>query len=172
MEADMDKGTRTRKLEIRKIDGYGNGKNDCLVTVTLALRDTQQGPAFSALCDVWEPSRRDILLGGQAFDTVRSLHPDIMEDRLFATVFALWEKHHLNDLHAGTPAQENAIDEAIREDLLPERAGFDLKVSYLKLVGLYVDGGHRYGSSWLYREIPEADLALIEDMIADPDRHR
>lgn len=75
-------------------------------------------------------------------------------------IYRLWQEYHLNDLHAGTPKQENLIK-------MGHLAGVDLSTYDKELEFLdeyYVkfdelDGKpYQYGSSWLYRPIPETDL--------------
>lgn len=72
-------------------------------------------------------------------------------------LLSLWNKYHLNDMHAGTVVQEEAIDEWKKKN--PAHVSHDAIVSFLKSKKLYVhhlpDGTpYTYGSAWLYRDLP------------------
>lgn len=65
----------------------------------------------------------------------------------------LWHKYHLNGMNAGTEKQEEALKKW-REKNKIEGWAYDDEVKYLKSIKLYEDKGYKYGSSWLYRELP------------------
>ena len=85
----------------------------------------------------------------------------------------LWKRWHLNDMRAGTPAQEEAIRaHRKRIDTAEGRRAFDdyrARCSYLESIGLLVDDGYIYGSSWLVEEVP-ADV--LEWLAGLPDTDR
>lgn len=73
----------------------------------------------------------------------------------FDRIMEVWEKYHLNDMHAGTQKQEQFIKEHIKTH------DYDTICEELKKAGLYEDNGYRYGSGWLYEPIPESVLNEI-----------
>jgi len=79
----------------------------------------------------------------------------------------IWDRWHLNDMHAGTMQQENAVDTWIKSGNVYE---YDYVVAHLKSVGLYVDHtrvpGYKYGTAWLRHELP-ADIENLLDTVCD-----
>lgn len=164
-----------REIEIQKVDGYNNGIKNCMVSVDLEFKDGN----FSACADLWNANHSDILMGGQCFDDLINEYPELKKNDLFMEVYDLWKNYHLNDMHAGTPEQEAAI-----EKWKADGNKYDYKEAckYLETVGLYevpIETAHfnnpgakkpdektyRYGHGWLKEEIPEADIARIESLI-------
>lgn len=60
----------------------------------------------------------------------------------------IWEKYHLNDIHAGTKKQEKAIEKCKSKD-------YNTQIKFLKSQKLYIDEGYKYGSGWLTRGLPK-----------------
>jgi hypothetical protein len=72
---------------------------------------------------------------------------------------AVWDRWHLNDMRAGTPAQQACLAEH-------EFPGypinhFDWAQAVLDRAGLQPDGGYRYGSAWLTEEVPDDVLDYL-----------
>lgn len=69
----------------------------------------------------------------------------------------IWNKWHLNDMHAGTQLQENAVKAWLKETR--ERYEYQHIVKYLKSIGLHTDHtkvpGYKYGTAWLKQDLPE-----------------
>ena len=63
---------------------------------------------------------------------------------IYLEVFRLWKNYHLNDMHAGCEHQKKST---LAGEICPVC-------------------GYRYGSAWLYREIPEKDLEAIKHLFA------
>lgn len=78
-------------------------------------------------------------------------------------LFEIWDEWHLNDHRAGTPKQMNAINIWKREVVRPGglRYEYDRAVEYLKEIGLYEDGGYRYGTEWKKEEVPDDVLKWL-----------
>ena len=135
---------------IIKFDGYTN-----LVKrksrSEIKLRGTEEKPILS-ICG----SMRGC--SGQCLDTIAKYN----SDPLFRTLYRLWKRYHLNDMHVGTETQEKAIERWQKEG---HRYDYGEVCEYLKSIGLYEDNGYRYGSGWLYRPIPEEDLEIIKSII-------
>ena len=84
--------------------------------------------------------------------------------------FAVWERWHLNDLTAGSPAQEEFLrTHAAEWETYKANAGsipshYTWACKVLATAGLHPDPGHngyRYGSAWLKEEVPEDVLAWL-----------
>lgn len=89
----------------------------------------------------------------------------LSDDKLFVKIHTLWKNYHLNNMHAGTPAQEQAIE---KWELQGNEYNYTKACEYLKSIGLYEDPNHdnyMYGHGWLKEEIPEEDLELIKSII-------
>jgi len=77
----------------------------------------------------------------------------------------VWERWHLNDLNAGTPAQMDALRSPEFRALGPYT--YDGAVTFLKEQGLYEvpspdgRGSYRYGTAWLKEDVPEEVLARL-----------
>lgn len=158
---------RLRKtFSLGKIDYNGSGRRNCEVTVDVRLRYRNDEPEFSASAYVWNPRRTDIYTGGQIFDGLKCY----MHSPLFDKIYEYWKQYHLNTMHAGTPEQEDALEQW-HESLQghDKIALFDYKrdCEYLKSIGLYEvewEGQpYRYGSAWLTRPIPED---VVEEIIS------
>ena len=107
-------------------------------------------------------------MGGQCLDSIAKY----VENDTFKLIYKMWEKYHLNGMHAGTHAQEEALKEAVKSGKL-ERYGannYTETCDYLKSIGLYeveYNGKpYKYGHGWLFWEIPEEDLKQIEKLLA------
>ena len=72
----------------------------------------------------------------------------------FDEIMEVWEKYHLNDMHAGTPTQEKLLHSANIID-------YDEAIEYLKKNNLYIDNGHKYGSGWRLEKIPSSVLDKV-----------
>jgi hypothetical protein len=75
----------------------------------------------------------------------------------------VWKKYHLNDMKAGTPKQEEALRKWRAKHKIKEWV-YDESVKYLKSIGLYNDGGYRYGTGWLREEVPESAIAFLKSL--------
>ena len=93
--------------------------------------------------------------GGQNMDDLRASTGRNGIDT--SHLVALWERNHLNDLHAGTARQELVVNglrllrpNASYAELYPQVAG---------------DRGYKYGSAWLYKPVPADDVANVIRML-------
>lgn len=136
---------RTIKIGTFAVNGINRG-----VYVTLRLKDNEDGkPIFSCSGEVKRCA------WGQCYETIDKAAHD---NPRWKVIYKLWRKYHLNDLHAGTEAQEKALEQCPSTD-------YEERCEYLKSVNLYEDNGYKYGSAWLYRAIPEKDLKAIRHII-------
>lgn len=120
---------------------------------------------FSASGTLYEKNRSkwECDMCGQCLDSLSEL----IDDPVFTQIYWLWKRYHLNDLHAGTPVQEYALEHAPNGSLL--EADYKDRCEYLKSIGLYEVGGHKYGHGWLTEQIESHDLELIKSIATSPD---
>lgn len=153
-----------KRISFGKIAFVGNRKiNE--VEVVLELNETDDGPVFSASCNVWNSRHSDIVAGGQCFETLNGYFKD---NELFNEIVSLWKRNHLNELTPGTPEQMECI--RIHKDEINEADGWYTKeLNLLKKYNLdvvkYKGKPYKYGSEWIYRPIPEPDLNRIKEII-------
>jgi len=141
-------------LDFGKIDYDNSGEKKCRVTIEVNLNQKEKGTCLSICGNIWNPRETDIYCGGQCYDTLKELFP---HNQKMKRIIEVWERYHLNDMKAGTPAQEKLVEEYTKDN------GFDYTAvcEYLKQNDLYIDNGYRYGSSWLFEEIPAEIIAEI-----------
>lgn len=99
-------------------------------------------------------------LDAEELDEIATKH------KVFAVIRKLWSKYHLNDLHAGTKEQEQALAEAYdKQNTKSFLKSFEEKCEYLKSIGLYEveyqGKPYRYGSGWIFSPIPQNELDKI-----------
>lgn len=167
-------------LEFGKVDGYNIGRENCLVTADIELTDDG---CFSATANLWKPSNTDIIMGGQCIDFLYQEYEKLRNNPEFCELKDLWEKYHLNNFHAGTKAQEDALKEAVNKGILKTYGANNYKEScdYLASIDLLYDKNYlsnkqvingniemkpyKYGSGWIKEDIPENDLKRIKSLI-------
>lgn len=74
---------------------------------------------------------------------------------------ALWDRWHLNDLTAGSPAQETWVREHAVEFPGYPKSHYEWACEGLAAAGLHPDNGYKYGSARLKEEVPEHVLAFL-----------
>jgi hypothetical protein len=77
---------------------------------------------------------------------------------LEAKFIAVWERWHLNDMKAGTPAQEQFLRDT---PIGPCASHYLAALAALTAAGLNPDNGYKYGSAWLREEVPEDVIAFL-----------
>jgi hypothetical protein len=130
------------------------------VDIEMELRYTDKGPELSICGNIWNSRHTDIVIGGQCLDKMNQIE-DIHGNSVFQELYRLHSLYHLNSLHAGTVRQEDALHNSGKH-----LHNYDDQCKYLDSVGLLYDGDYKYGTAWLYREIPENDLNKIKSMLA------
>lgn len=156
-----------KTISFGKVDGYGNGRKTCEVTLELELREDKEGrPVFSVCGNLWNCQHTDILRGGQCVGSLAEHYKSLRNNKLYMRILDLWQKYHLNDMHAGTPEQEKAIKEWKAQG---NTYDYTKACDYLKEIGLYevdLNGEkYKYGHSRLYEAIPAEDLEEIKLII-------
>lgn len=110
-----------------------------------ALKEVR-GNVFSASAIIYR--HNSFVCGGQCLDEPKVLkavmHGKLCEKdkAIYLEIIRLWKNYHLNDMNAGCEHQKKGTP-----------VGETCPVC-----------GYRYGSAWLYREIPEKDLEAIKHL--------
>lgn len=155
---------KENKYYLGKCDGYGRGRAYCDAYITW----TFDGKKFSMCAEVWRPSKSDIIMGGQCVGEVAAMFP---KDKKAQRMVEIWKRWHLNDMKAGSPAQEmwlreNPIDPV--EYTYP-KDHYTVASTKLEAAGLnpdpdYLHNGepYKYGHAWLKEEIPAEVAAEIK----------
>lgn len=158
-------------------------KHPASILITLYLiHDDKNRPVFAVRAGAREMRNAAVMTlawytAKQRDETTDMMRP-LRDDPLFAELYRLYNLYNRNDLHAGTPAQEEAIRQAIRDGELNDPTQVEI-VSYLKSLRLYVDetvrdaagDAHRYGHGRIYAEIPKYDLYRIRHLIETGNIH-
>lgn len=175
----MPSTKKTIFLGLVNMNGYWGDPHavpECPAYAEIELKDklNEDGlrvNVISISATVYNKEKTDIICAGQCLDTIAETN--LGKNALFQEIYYLWKKHHLNDMHAGTPAQEKALRDAVATGALPASSNYTKQVAYLKSVQLYVDDsvkdkngeGYRYGHSWLYQPIPAEDIERINKLL-------
>lgn len=146
-----------RKFNFGKIDFYGSGRKINLVEVEVELSDKG---VFTASATIWNSKKTDCVCAGQCLDEVAK---HVKSDK-FKKIYRLWKQYHLNDMHAGTVRQEEALDAA---GLTNYANNYRKCCEYLESINLLVDDGYKFGTGWLKRDIPVEDVAEIEKLLTE-----
>lgn len=86
--------------------------------------------------------------GGQIVDELNENEMTFNVDpKKVKDIKRIWKQWHLNDLKAGTTAQEKALGRMKKYD-------YNRAVKKLKKKGLYSDRGYKYGHAWLVKPLP------------------
>jgi hypothetical protein len=145
------------RIELGKIDYNNSGRKNCLATFEVELKETEKGLVFSMCANVWNIRKTYIYCGGQCCDTIGECFPN---NKKVQRLVEIWKKYHLNDLNAGTINQENALKNISGHD-------YTEQCKYLESVNLLYDNGYKYGTSWLFRQIPEDVIQEIKELIKE-----
>jgi hypothetical protein len=164
-----------RKIYLGKCDGYGDGRKNCEAYVEFSLNDGR----FSASGEIWKPSKRDIISGGQNLDELIKSFP---KDKDLKKIHRIWKDYHLNDMRPGCEHQrankwhERPIDPSKPLDAYGRFFKGQQQDSWNMLAwilptehpqGLLTKPcetcGYKYGTQWLKEEIPSD---VIEEIIS------
>lgn len=171
-----------------KIDATDDGKRSNQVEVTVRLEtkplatkqvgdERETIDCFSVSAEVWDAFHNDIIYGGQCLDSLLE-YPELANNASYREIHDMWKKYHLNDMHAGTPRQEKALEEAVANGKLATygASNYEETCAYLESIDLLEDKEflvenkdgepvpYKYGHGWLAQEIPAEDLAVCRAM--------
>lgn len=170
----MPTNKKTVFLGLANMNGYWGDPHavpECPAYAEIELENKSKGPVLSISATVYNKYKTDIICAGQCLDTIAETN--LGKNAIFQEIYDLWKKYHLNDMHAGTPAQEKALRDAVATGELSASSNYTEQVAYLKSIRLYVDDSvkdakgeaYRYGHGWLYEPIPVEDIIRIENLL-------
>ena len=137
-----------KKFEFRKNDSEKGRR----IWIEIELTEDN---VFSAHCS------GPAIYWGQALD--RAEKELNINNPVFKKIMYFWRRYHLNDMHAGTPCQENLVKEYTKT----HRYDYTEVCKFLEENNLLYDNGYKYGTSWLKEEIPDDDLQEIRALLAE-----
>ena len=163
-----------------KIRANFAGRKENLVTVIVELRKcggekTPEYTVFSTFASIWNRTRTRVLCGGQCLDFINEHRDELSDSETWDTIYRLWEKYHLNGMHAGTPEQEKAVNEWLSLghkydytaacDMLKDCGLYEIPFYGITIGKRYNGEMYKYGHGWVVHEIPADDLKKIEELL-------
>ena len=170
---------RTNLVEIEvELRNRGGEDTFTIDRKTGAKTFTGKTPIYTELSicgSVWNCGHTDILCGGQCLDTIAEYRDQLTDPELFDELLQLWEKYHLNGMHAGTPEQEQAIEEWKTEgnrydydavcEMLKMRGLYEVNYTGLSIGRRYENEPYKYGHAWLVQSLPGDVLLRVEHLL-------
>lgn len=169
--------TSSRRSNLVTIDVelYECGGKDKFIIDPLTKQKTITGktPAYLELSicgNIWNPSHTDIVCGGQCLDTIARYKHQLSDPNTFSVLYHLWKDYHLNGMRAGTPEQERAVKEWLKDghsydyaracEMLKERGLYEVNFTGLTTGRRYNGEPYKYGHGWVVQELPD-DVVLV-----------
>lgn len=174
------------KLFIGRITEHGYDE-PLDVVLDIRLKTTDKGLTLAISGDVWEPHHKDIVMGGQINDELRTA---IKEHRFKSNfsdddinrILDAWDRYHLNDMRAGCEHQrawkwnEIKLDDSkpLTQDNMAMWSSYGPKKqltygnhrfeSHPRGLLSYPCPicGYRYGTAWLYEALPDDVVTFIK----------
>lgn len=143
-------------------------KCDCISKIVLEI-ELNNG-RFSASGFVYDKKGK-LSYGGQCIDSIEKIANSDKIDfaneeqkEIIYKVFQWWKLYHCNDMHAGTPEQEQALNSI---GLTQFANKYKECCEYLDKIGLLVVRGHKFGCAWLKQEIPNDIQKEMQELLED-----
>ena len=153
--------SKEHRYVLGKVDYNGSSRRNCEAVITWELENGR----FSMCAEIWNPRKTDIYCGGQCVEEVAGYFPG---NRKAQRMLAIWRKWHLNDMKAGSPAQEAWLKAHPVNAVYPQ-SHYDVASKALSEAGLnpdrsYAHNGkpYKYGSAWLKQDLPADVITEIE----------
>lgn len=149
---------------------YFNKGADVRARVDVEYEDKGNGQkCFTASGTLHTP---EIECGGQCLDEIAQY----IDDEQFKTIYRLWKLYHLNDMHPECEHQAELgwCDKASKKVSVHTPRGVELKALGWVYEREHPDGllcrpcpvcGYKYGTKWLYRQIPKEDETIILQLL-------
>lgn len=136
---------------------FDDGSYYVEVDVELTEQDGKLRASFSGSIGNWT--------AGQIQDEIQSNIDNFPDQKRVKRILELWTLYHLNDMHAGTPAQE-AIIRAYSADWEKAKQqgvnSYDWACALLQRFKMLTVGDYTYGHGWLYEPIPAEVIEEIK----------
>ena len=155
-----------KTFDFGKVDYYGCGRKINKVDVTVRLYDEDDGHVVLSIDGgFWNGRSTDYVCCGQCLDEIAKF----VHSPLFLKIHGWWKDWHLNDMKCASPRQETAIGEWL---VAGHTYDYDKVCSMLKSKNLLIDKSYivdgepfRYGSKWIYKEIPKNIIEEIKSVL-------
>lgn len=106
-----------------------------------------------------EPSNhKELSISGDCGRGCGQIYDDFEPTAAQKKLVDFWKTYHLNGLCAGTKKQMEALENC-------ESTDYTERCNYLESLGLLDDRGYTYGTGWLSKSFPEAELKAILDEV-------
>ena len=138
-----------KRLQLGKVDYNGNGRRNCAVDVEIKIRGKEGDTLYRELSicgNIWNHLHTDIYSGSQNLDEILRVKKGNKKVR---RIHDIWERYHLNDMHAGCEHQRALGWENKGE-------GYDKHPSEP-----CPECGYKFGTEWKYEAIPHAILQEV-----------
>lgn len=132
------------------------------------LQHCESGHAVSMTGEIWQPRGNGCIACGQCQDSFRACmnlggftYAKGMTKEKLRRLLDIWDEHHLNGMQSGTRQQMAILKEnEINSD---ERKGdwYTWACGVLKDRGLLEDRGYKFGSAWLFKQVPKKILLEV-----------
>lgn len=140
-----------------KVDALGSGRKINEAEIEIEW----DGERLSICGTIWNAMHTKVVACGQCSKELAK-HQNIRIK--FKELLDIWKRWHLNDMRAGSPRQEAAL-----EEFKNTHFSYDDACAYLKDIGLYKDTEfiykgkpYEYGQAWLVEQIPAEVVKRIE----------
>lgn len=156
-----------KTFDFGKVDYYGRGRRVNKVDVTVRLYDKGDGRAVLGIAGgFWNGRGTDYMHCGQCLDAIAKF----VDDPLFLKIYGWWKDFRNNGTRCcASPKQEAAVGEWLA---VGHTYDYDKVCSMLKSKNLLIDKSYivdgepfRYGSKWIYKEIPKNVIEEIKSVL-------
>ena len=153
------------KIFVGKMSRHGDltAPRNCHAYLTFELKEADGKTTFSACAELWNHLQTDIVMGGQCLTAIMKHFR--AKDTPARRLYKIWQRYHLNDMRAGTPEQEAAVETWQAEG---NQYSYERACDHLRTLGLLTvphDGKpYTYGSGWLYEAIPDDVIEQIKEL--------
>lgn len=150
-----------KEFYVGSYDVEGKGRKGNRFYIEAELRENEKGqPVFSACGHSTYSNGKGYMMGGQCLNV---MYKYAKVNPTFKKLYRLWKLHHLSDMHAGTPKQEELVHEYVKT----HKYDYTEVCKFLEENNLLYDNDYKYGSGWLYHPIPQEDLKEIKELLAN-----
>lgn len=125
---------------------------------------------------IWNASRTRFICGGQCLDVIAKYRNQLQNKEVFDRLYDYWLRYHLNGAHAGTPEQEDVIQEWCDEgnkyehnavcEMLKKRGLYEVNYTGLAVGRRYNNQPYKYGHAWLIQELPGEVVRWVEHLLS------
>lgn len=173
-------GTRKDNLVTIDVELSNRGGEDTftLDPITGKKMYTGKTPIYTELSIrgyIWNRPGTEIICAGRCLDEINKFREQLKDKELFDELHALWKNYNLNGMHAGTPEQEQAIEEweaagnlydyKAACEMLKEKGLYEVNYTGLSVGRRWNNEPYRYGQGWLIRELPGDVLLRVGHML-------